>query len=209
MIKSARKISVSDPEPRRSRDVRPEALVALVKDAGEWDAGVVSMAALRDHVAPLADWIEIDLGPISPPQREDWLRGELSNALLLRQMQPSQLVILSWHNAAQFALGLILQGALSCVGVVAVDIPSTLLPGPVSATVASIRIVQHQGRDDPARAGLIDALRRQDADIRLMTLPWAGSEDRDITTRATAAFLSELTAKACRPSTENKGFSHV
>ncbi len=208
MTRSARKISVSAPELRRSRDIRPEALVAFVKDASEWDASVASTVALRDHVAPLADWIEIDTGRGSLVQREHRLRSELANALRHREMRSNQLVILSWHNSANFALDLILLGKLSCAGIVAVDVPWTLPHGPVSATAASFRIALHDGQSDQACTALIDALRRQDADIRLMTLPSGGPEARDITTRAIATFLSELTAKACRP-TEIGGFSYV
>jgi hypothetical protein len=209
MIKSARKVSLSSPELRRSRDVRPEALVAFVKDANEWDATLISTTPLRDQVGPLADWIEIDLGPISPTQRQNWLKNELSSALRDRQMHSLQLVILSFRSAARVALDLILQRALSCVGIVAVDVPCAQPTGAVSATAASIRIVLHERQHDPARARLIDALRQQDADIRLMMLPSEGSEACDITVRATAVFLSELTARACRQSTENGGLSHV
>lgn len=210
MIKPARKIPVSAPELRRARNVRPEALVAFVKDADEWDPPALSATALRNEVAPLADWIGIDLGRVSPPRREHWLRGELSNALHRRQMHSGQLVILSSHHAARVALDLILQGALSCCGIVAVDVPGTLpRHGRVSATAASIRIVRHEHQRDPAYARFVDALRRHDADIRLMTLPSGGSEAHDITARATAAFLAELTARACRQSAENGGFSHV
>jgi len=209
MIKPARKNPVSAPELRRTRNLRPEALVAFVKDANEWDAPALSAIALRKEVAPLADWIAMDLCRISPPRREHWLRGELSNALRDRRMHSGQLVILSSHHAARIALDLILRRALSCCGIVAVDVPGTLPLGPVSATAASIRIVRHEQQHDPDYARFVDALRRQDADIRLMTLPSGGSEARDITARATAAFLSELTARACRQSAENGGFSHV
>jgi hypothetical protein len=205
MIKSGRKIPVSRAQLRRANGVRPEALVAFVKDTNEWDAAVVSTPDHRNDVAPFADWIEIDLGPVSLPRRERWLGSGLSKALRRRQMHSSQLVLLGWRNAAHTALSLILRGALPCAGIVAVDIPSILPPAPLFLTAASIRIVQH----DPPDARLIDALRRQGADIRLMTLPLGESEAGQITARATATFLSELTAKACRQSTENKGFSDV
>jgi hypothetical protein len=200
MIKSASKTRLTSRRLRRAGDVRPEALVALVKDASEQEANPVSAPALREHLAPLADWIEFDLAPLAPPQREDWLRNQLTNALRLRQMHSRQLVILGWQNAARVALDLILNGMISCGGIVAVDLVCALPRNPIPATSASIRIVLHDNRNDPARTELIDALRRQDADFRLMTLPFDDPEARDITTRATAAFLSELTAKACRQS---------
>jgi predicted esterase len=209
MIKPARKISSSRPQLHRANEVRPEALVAFINDASERNAAAVSTTDLRNQVAPLADWIEIDLGPVSPSRRTQWLTNELSNALRRRQMRPSQLVLLSWHNAAHTALGLILRGALPCAGIVAVDIPCTLPPAPLSISAASIRIVLHGRQHDPADARLIDALRRQDADVRFMTLPSGSSEAGEITARAAATFLSELTARACRQSTENTGRSHV
>lgn len=202
MIKSANEISISDTELADQRNVGPEALVAFVTNETEWDTSIVNATTLRNHVAPLVDWIEIDVGLVAPAERLSWLRSELSNALCRRQMQCSQLVILSAHDTARIALDLILLGALFCAGIVAVDIPSKRPSGPLSATATSIRIVQHDAEHHPTDAGLIAALRQHDADIRLMTLLPAGSEDRNITTRATAAFLSELTSKASRQSSE-------
>jgi hypothetical protein len=198
MIKSANKTHLASPRLRRASDVRPEALIAFVKDASEQDANPVSDLALRDRFVPLADWTEIDLAPISPSQHKDWLRNELSNALRLRQMRSEQLVILCWHNAARIALDLTLRGVITCGGIVAVDLLGAPLPDSISATVASIRIVLNENTSDPAYAKLIDVLRRRDADFRFMTLPLGGADERDVTTRATAAFLSELTARACR-----------
>jgi hypothetical protein len=201
MIKLARKI-VSIANPNSVDAVRPQALIALLKDANDWNADAVSELALRDQVTPLADWIEIDLKPAFAPQRKDWLMDELSNALSIRQMQFGQLVILGWYNAACLALDLVLQGTLAGAGIVAVDAPCTPPRDPISVITSSIRIVLHEDQNSPAHAALVDALHRKDADIRLMTLPPGGPEARDITTRATAAFLSELTARACRPATE-------
>ena len=200
MIKSTSKAFLSSRRFHLAGDVRPEALIALVKDAGEREANPVSALALRDHLASLVDWIEIDLAPIAPPQREDWLRNELTIALRLRQMHSRQLVILGLQNAARIALDLILKRLTACGGIVAVDLLFALPRNPISATSASIRIVLHDNGNDPTQTKPIEALRRLDADFRLMTLPADDSEARDITTRATAAFLSELTAKACRQS---------
>lgn len=198
MVKSASKTLLDSRRLRRAGDVRPEALIALVKDASEQEANPVSTLALRDELTPLVDWIEIDLAPIAPRQREDWLRDELANALRLRQMHARQLVMLGWQSTARIALDLILKGTMSCGGIVAVDLLFVLPRNPLSATSVSIRIVLHDNRNGPAQTELIDTLRRLDADFRLMTLPFDDPEARDITTRAIAAFLSELTAKACR-----------
>ena len=152
MIKSPPKTSVSRPQLRRANSVRPEALVAFVKDTDEWDAAVVSTTDRRNDVAPFADWIEIDLAPVSPARREHWLGNELSNALRRRHMHSGQLVLLGWHNAAYTALSLILREAMPCAGIVAVDMPCILPPALVSVTAASIRIVLHERQHDPADA---------------------------------------------------------
>jgi hypothetical protein len=199
MIKSASKHLV-DRQPHRVGDLPPEALIAFVKDASEPDASPVSDRALRAQLAPLADWIEIDLASITRSQNEDLLRSELSKALHLRQMRSEQLVILGWRNAARIALDLVLKRVVSCCGIIAVDLLYTSPCDPISATSASVRIVSHDSKNNMAHAKLVDALRRQDADFRVMTLPSGGAQARDITTRATAAFLSELTANACRRS---------
>jgi hypothetical protein len=124
-------------------------------------------------------------------------------------MQFGQLVMLGWHDTARVALELILNGAITCAGIVAVDVPCTLPRDPIATTAASIRIVRHETEMNSLERGLIDALRQQDADVRLMNPPAGGTHARDVTTRATATFLSELTAKACRQSSASKRSSHV
>lgn len=188
--------------------IRPQALVVVVRNGLVKDDDAVDTFALREQVTPLADWLEIDIGGTSTARRASQVRHELSAALEREHMDFGQLVLMGWRDAGHVALDLILKGAITCAGIVAVDVPSTLPSEPVTATSASIRMIRHddeEGRD----AGLIDALRGQDADIRLMNLPAGGREVRDVTTRAAAAFLSELTAKACLQSSSNKGASHV
>lgn len=201
MIKSPHRIS--------GLDAQPQALVAFVRNAAEPDADAVNHRALREQVAPLADWVEVDISTAPTSQRQSWLRRELSSALGRKHMHLGQLVMLGWHDTARIALDLILKGAITCAGIVAVDVPCTLPRDPIAATAASIRIVRHDSEMGGLEAGLIDALRQQDADIRLMNLPAGGTHARDVTTRAAATFLSELTAKACRQSSASKGSSHV
>ncbi len=207
MIKSSHRISGLGL--RRPFDMRPQALVAFVRNAAELDADAVNHRALREQVAPLADWVEVDISTAPASQRQSWLRRELSSALGRKHMHFDQLVVLGWHDTARIALDLILKGVITCAGIVAVDVPCTLPRDPVAATAASIRIVRHDDAMSRPEAGLIDALRQQDADVRLMNLPVGGAYARDVTTRATATFLSELTAKACRQSPASKRSSHV
>jgi hypothetical protein len=190
-------------------DTQPQALVAFVRNSTELDADPVNHLALREQVAPLADWVEVDISTGLASQRQSWLQRELSIALGRKHMRFDQLVMLGWHDTARIALDLILKGAISCAGMVAVDVPCTLPRDPIAETAASIRIVRHDDAMSRTEAGLIDALRQQDADIRLMNLPAGGAHARDVTTRATATFLSELTAKACRQSPASKRSSHV
>jgi hypothetical protein len=206
MIRSPHKSTGSDHHGRRV--IQPQALVVVVRNGLARDADAVNSLTLRNQVSPLADWLEVDIGGTSLARWESRLRQELSAALGRKHMDFSQLVLMGWRDAARAALDLILKGAITCAGIVAVDVPCTLPSAPIAATAASIRIIRH---DDGSQqgAGLIDSLRRHDADIRLMNLPAGGRHARDVTTRATAAFLSELTAKACLQSSASKGASHV
>lgn len=206
MIRSPRKTAGSPLHDRPA--IRPQALVVVVRNGLVKDTDAVDTFALREHVTPLADWLEIDIGGVSTAPRASWVVQELSAALDRKHMDFSQLVLMGWRAAARAALDLILNGTVACTGIVAVDVPSTLPSEPVTPTAASIRMIRHD--DEGSRdAGLIDALRRQDADIRLMNLPAGGHEARDVATRAAAAFLSELTAKACLQSSSNKGATRV
>lgn len=188
--------------------VRPQALIAVVKNAAT-HPDAVNKLALRDQVIPLADWLEVNIDEVAPAQREDWLQHQLSSALNRKHMHVGQLVIVGWRDAARFALDLILKGTITCAGIVAIDVSYASPRKPIAATSASIRIVGHGNGTAPQQSGLIDALRRQDADLRLMSLPASERHERDVTTRATAVFLSELTSKACLQSSASKGPNHV
>ena len=197
------------PDTQGSSSVRPQALIAVVKNAAATDPDAVNKRALRDQVIPLADWLEVNIDEAAPAQREDWLLRQLSSALSRKHMDVGQLVIVGWQDAARFALDLILKGAITCAGIVAIDVSYASPREPIAATSASIRIVGHSDGTAPQENGLIDALRRQDADLRLMSLPASERHERDVTTRATAVFLSELTSKACLQSSASKGSNHV
>jgi hypothetical protein len=184
-------------------------LIAVIKNSAATDPDAVNTLALRDQVIPLADWLEVSINEVAPAQQEDWLQRKLSGELSRKHMHVSQLVIVGWRDAARFALDLILKGAITCAGIVAVDVPYSSPLQPIAATPASIRIIGHGDGTAPQESGLINALRRQDADLRFMTLPVSARHARDVTTRATAVFLSELTSKACRQSPASKGSNHV
>ncbi len=181
----------------------------VVRNGLARDADAVNSLTLRNQVSPLADWLDVDIGGTSLSGWESRLRQELSAALGRKHMDFSQLVLMGWRDAARAALDLILKGAITCAGIVAVDVPCALPPAADRRRRPPASASSGMTTEADEEAGLIDALRRQDADIRLMNLPAGGRHARDVTTRATAAFLSELTAKACLQSSASKGASHV
>jgi len=191
----------------RPFDLAPQALVALVTDDAD-TARPLDGLSLRGQVSPLADWVRVDVGNSPLAQRQKWLRHQLCATLSRKHMGFNQLVVLGWHNTARLVLDLVLKGAMTCAGIILVDVPCSSPRQPIAATQTSIRIILHEGQN-ASEIGLIADLRRHDADMRLLNLPSGSMDAGEATLRATATFLSELTAKACRQSPATKDTGHV
>jgi hypothetical protein len=172
------------------------ALVAVLMDgSGEMPAVLDAVDQWRMAV-PRADWIGI--GPFASiaPARGA-LAHILSNELVRRRMRPSQLIMLGRGRPGRLALDRVLDGTLTCAGVVVLKIPLTPSRGEISATLAGIRLVLHE-RDGCHRtgAGLIETMHRKGIDLRSMTLPAYAHDRGETLTRAAGIFLGELVAKA-------------
>jgi hypothetical protein len=173
------------------------ALVAVLMDgSGEMPAVLAAVDQWRMAV-PRADWIGIGLSPASLQPGPPWLAHILSIELVRRRMRPSQLIMLGRGRPGRLALDRVLDGTLTCAGVVVLKIPLTPSSGEISATLAGIRLVLHE-RDGCHRtgAGLIETMHRKGIDLRSMTLPAYAHDREETLTRAAGIFLGELVAKA-------------
>jgi pimeloyl-ACP methyl ester carboxylesterase len=176
---------------------RAQALVAVVTgDPNEEPRESINLAQWK-LVNPLADWVRVDMRGAPLSSDGAWLRQQLSELTDRRHMQSGQLVLLGWRNAGRIALNLVLNGALTCAGIVGVDIPCAAPQGAIAPMTAGIRLVLHEGEVSRTDGGnLTHALRREHADTRIMMLPSVGFDVAEATVRATGTFLFELIAKA-------------
>lgn len=175
-----------------------QALVAVFIDSAQSLADARNDEAHWRLTNPLADWVSIDVRETPRLSDAFWLQRKLSEPLDRRHMQFGQLILLGRGGAGRLALDLVLEGALSCAGVVGIDIPCPPLRTTIAQTTASVRLVLHKGeviRPDGLR--LINGLHQQDVDTRVMMLPSVGAGGAEATARAAGAFLFELVAKAC------------
>ncbi|MBR1222449.1 hypothetical protein JQ557_30920 [Bradyrhizobium sp. U87765 SZCCT0131] len=186
--------------PRRSRKV----VVAVVT------AGAAAELTLWRQISPAVGWVRIDVREAPQPDGRAWLARRLTDLLGLRQLHASRLVLLGQGEAGRLALDLVLSGALSCVGVMGVDVSCASPPGLLQPTMARIRLISHA--DDAEAAGslrLVDALRRADIDIRVMRLPSRAGDAVETMVRAASSFLFELIAIASAQVTEQGSNHHV
>jgi hypothetical protein len=187
-----------------------QALVAVFIDSAEPLADPRNDQAHWRLTNPLADWVSIDVRETPKLSDAFWLQRKLSEPLDRRHMQFGQLVLLGRGDAGRLALDLVLEGALSCAGVVGIDIPCAPLRTTIAHTTASVRLVLHKGevsRTDSIR--LINSLRREDVDTRVMMLPSVGTGGAESTARAAGTFLFELVAKACLHANHQGKFGHA
>jgi hypothetical protein len=187
-----------------------QALVAVLIDRAQPLTDPRNELAHWRLTNPLADWISIDVREMPRLSDALWLQRKLSEPLDRRHLQFGQLVLLGRRDAGRLALDLVLEEALSCAGVVGIDIPCTPLQTAIAHTTASVRLVLHKeevSRTDGLR--LINGLRRGDVDTRVMMLPSVGPGGAEATARAAGAFLFELIAKACLQANDRGKFRHA
>lgn len=189
---------------------RAQALVAVLTGDPDGEPAKPLDLARWKSVNPLADWIRIDMREAPPSSNGAWLRGQLSELLDRRHMQPAQMVLLGRRNAGRAALNLVLDGSLTCAGIVGVDIPCAAPRGTIAPMTAGIRLVLHEGKVSRTDEGnLINVLRREHADTRIMMLPSVGFDVAEATVRATGTFLFELIAKASSHAINQGRSNHV
>lgn len=203
-------LSASFDDRRTTGSRAAQALVAVVTGDPDGETGGPIDLARWKRVSPLADWIWIDMREAPPSSDGAWLRRKLSELTDRRRMQPGQLVLLGWRNAGRIALNLVLDGTLTCAGIVGVDIPCATPQGTIAPMTAGIRLVLHGGEVSHTDEGnLVNVLRREHADARIMMLPSVGFDVAEATVRATGTFLFELVAKASSHAIHQGRSNHV
>jgi hypothetical protein len=188
-----------------------QALVAVFIDSAQSLADARNDEAHWRLTNPLADWVSIDVREMPKLSDAFWLQRKLSEPLDRSHMHFGQLVLLGRGDAGRLALDLVLNGALSCAGIVGIDIPCAPLRTTIAHTSASVRLVLHKGSvNRPDGLRLINGLRRQDVDTRVMMLPSVvGPGGAEATARAAGTFLFELVANACLHANHQGKSRHV
>jgi hypothetical protein len=145
------------------------------------------------RLTPLAGWTTINLRSTA---RSEILHG-VAAVLEQNHIAAHQLILLGGGIAMRRALELVLQGALVCAGMLAIDIPCTPLPFRIVPTTAAIRLVQHNGSKG-ASDEFVRALQAADLDERIITFDPAGRSGARAAASAAETFVLELVATVGR-----------
>ena len=160
-------------------------VVVAVVAGPEW-TGLVEPEDLAR--SPSATWLFISV------PRVDGSRTAMAVAEMMesRRVRPGQLILFGVGEVGRGVLELVMQGAIECAGILAVDVPCEPLPFSDLASEAVIRLVVHQGNEE--EPALVGQLKRADVDERIIGLNPFESTRSQVTASAAEAFLLELVA---------------
>ena len=182
-----------EPQPTAARMARQAQVIVAVLIGP--DGSAVGMAKDLERwrrLTPLAGWTTINL---TSAARSEILH-RVAAVLEHKHIASHQLILLGRGIAMRRALELVLQRALVCAGMLAIDIPCTPLPFRIMSTAAAIRLVVPRG--GPASDDLVRALQAADLDERVITLNPIGRGDARAAARAAETFVLELIATVGR-----------
>ena len=181
----------------------PRALVLILFTAGKGAEQALAFAPRWRQSAPQAAFVGIELDTAVVRTEIAALPRAAAAAATARSIRPSQIVLVGAGVAGRLAVDLVLQRAIPATGVIGLDIPPSPAPSAIVPTLAKVRLVQHRTDEDPHAINLralVDAMQRQDVDVRSMILPDAAHDAPGVTLRACGSFLVELVANAsCLP----------
>jgi hypothetical protein len=146
------------------------------------------------RLTPLAMWSTI---PVRDAGADEILRG-IAAELARAEVEARWLILLGEGKAARTALGLVLQGALDCAGVLAIAMSCAALPFRIASTAAAVRLVARCEASEDAPDDLIGALRAADIDERIIMLNPASACDAQTAASAAETFVLELVANTSR-----------
>jgi hypothetical protein len=153
------------------------------------------------RLTPLAKWVPIEVGELS----HDSILYGVADALERFGMAPRQLILLGEGPVARRALELVLQGALRCGGIVAVDVSCSAPLFRIVPTVTAIRVVVHDDGSQRPPKSLIGALRAADLDARIINLNAAAGCAAGAAASAAETFVLELVATIGRQAHDGVG----
>ena len=188
---------------RFSRDndsEQPDALIVILFDEGrkaqaqdlaaQWAPSVPRCAFAGLELDLTARWLDLVI-----------LRVVLLDAAARHGLQSGQVVLIGAGPAGELAIDLGLLGVVPGAAVITLDIPLEPTAAIIAPARASVRMVQRSTPEDPGGArfhAVVEALKRQQVDVRSQLLPEPDAATQRATVRAAAAFLAELAANASR-----------
>ncbi len=179
---------------------RPHALVVFLFSVATGLDQVLTFARQWQPTVPQAALIGIELNHVTRQPDIAALRRAIATAAALRSVQLSQTILLGAGTAGRLALDMVLEGVVPAMGMIGLDISLGAIPSHIERTAAMVRLIQHRaGEYAPADfRALVEAMQRQDIDVRTMVLPEIAEAASAMTQRAGATFLVELVASASR-----------
>ena len=177
------------------------ALVIILFAAGKGAEQAQAFARLWQPSVPHAAFVGIELDAAVERTDIAALHRTAAAAATARSLPMSQVILLGAGEAGRVAVNLVLRGVTPAMGVIGIDIAPTPAPTRIMPTAARIRLVQRRTNEDAQAAGfraLVEAMRRQEIDVRSMVLPEAANDAAGVTLRASGSFLVELVANASR-----------
>jgi hypothetical protein len=183
-------------QPTAARMARQAQVIVVVVIGPDGPAiGIAKDLERWRRLTPLAGWTTINL---TSTAGSEILHG-VAAVLEQKHLAAHQLILLGGGMAMRRALELVLQGALVCAGMLAIDIPCTPLPFRIVPTAAAIRLVVLHGGSKGAPDDLVRALQAADLDERIITLnPMGRSDARAAAASAAETFVLELVATVGR-----------
>jgi hypothetical protein len=157
--------------------------ISVVKDLRRWR-----------RLTPLASWTTVKLRGAARAE----ILCNVTAALEQQYIPAHRLILVGEGIAAQRVLELVLQGALVCAGLLAIDIPCTPLPFHILSTAAAIRLVVQCDGSKGAFDDFVHALQAADIDERIITINPTGRRDPRVAASAAETFILELVATVGR-----------
>lgn len=174
------------------RLARPHPTTAIAYIAGSEAAAVAGNEDLARwrRLTPSATWAFAKLEAVS----RACAIGAIATLLDRTRLSSTQLILFGTGEAGRLLFELVLEGALECAGVLAVDIPCHRLASPANSSHTAFRLVLHRERTPLVEDSFLHQLQSADLDQRIIALgPTAANSSRAIASAA-ETFLLELVA---------------
>jgi hypothetical protein len=167
--------------------------IALITGPELAPAGLAEDLTRWHRLMPSATWTSVRLAELNPTS----IVHCVAALRIRRSLERGQLILFGTGDTARRALELVVQGALDCAGMLAVDIPCSPLSCRVAFVPTAIRLVVSRDGSLPPDEDLVGQLRHADIDLRVIGLGPAAANKAAIASAA-ETFLLELVAMVGR-----------